>query len=516
MFTIEELESRKKARLKFLYGIEDGAETSNSLEKAEPVRQSHHQPVSESENERWKSIWSLVSQISVPGVILAADKTSPSNSHLQVLTNFIRGNIGVGVLSMCHAFKQAGIITGAITILFYGFLNGYCCNVILTSYDKLVQGNRKIGLGKLAKIAFEKSKLKFLNRFGKVMELLINFFILLTQIGTISVLLLFISRTIHIQTEIYFHEYFNVSSSHFIFISSILLLPLIFLKSLKIMAILSTLSNLVNMFCLIVIFQYLLRNIQPFENVTWFGDVHGFFILVGTALFSFHSVQLILPLRAGMKHPEDLGGFSGILGLGNTLITVINISTGFFGYLATGEDAMVVIFNLPNTFLYDSVRILWAICVYLCINIQFYVIISILLPFIQRKMGKSYVWEFFLRLIIFLLCFALAFFVPCLEQLIALVGSIAAAFFCLCTPPLLAMVSQNISLNPNDKKTLETIEEKEPLKYEDKDNNSKPFLLFGFIWNFCVIIFGFVVAFAGTFVAIEELSSVLEWRENCL
>jgi len=50
-----------------------------------------------------------------------------------------------------------------------------------------------------------------------------------------------------------------------------------------------------------------------------------------------------------MKTPASFGGTTGVLNIGMTIITIMYVGMGFFGYVKYGEDAKgSVTLNLPN------------------------------------------------------------------------------------------------------------------------------------------------------------------------
>lgn len=57
---------------------------------------------------------------------------------------------------------------------------------------------------------------------------------------------------------------------------------------------------------------------------------------------------MVLPLENQMKRPKELSGWDGILNTGMTLVTVLYITIGFFGYLKYGESVEgSITLNLP-------------------------------------------------------------------------------------------------------------------------------------------------------------------------
>lgn len=59
-----------------------------------------------------------------------------------------------------------------------------------------------------------------------------------------------------------------------------------------------------------------------------------------------------------MKTPQHFGGYCGVLNIGMSVIVVLYILVGFFGYIKYGEEAAgSITLNLPNDAMYvvDSV-----------------------------------------------------------------------------------------------------------------------------------------------------------------
>lgn len=51
-----------------------------------------------------------------------------------------------------------------------------------------------------------------------------------------------------------------------------------------------------------------------------------------------------------MKHPSEMGGLTGVLSTGVSLVTLIYAACGFYGYIAYGDDVQASItLNLSNT-----------------------------------------------------------------------------------------------------------------------------------------------------------------------
>ncbi|KAI8854095.1 transmembrane amino acid transporter protein-domain-containing protein [Chytridium lagenaria] len=80
-------------------------------------------------------------------------------------------------------------------------------------------------------------------------------------------------------------------------------------------------------------------------NITWV-NLQSFSLFIGTAMFAFEGICLILPIAESMKHPEHFGS---VLTWCVVTIGVIFVVIGATGYLAFGDKVETVVFlNLPK------------------------------------------------------------------------------------------------------------------------------------------------------------------------
>ena len=72
-------------------------------------------------------------------------------------------------------------------------------------------------------------------------------------------------------------------------------------------------------------------------------------LFFATSIFTFEGIALVLPIQNDMKHPQDFPGRTGLLNVAMTLVTIIYVAVGFFGYLKYGEAVNpTVTLNLPE------------------------------------------------------------------------------------------------------------------------------------------------------------------------
>ena len=117
-------------------------------------------------------------------------------------------------------------------------------------------------------------------------------------------------------------------------------------------------------------------------------------------------------------------------------------------------------------------------------------------------------------------------YVPCLEQLISLVGAFALASLAIGIPPILEIVSvlplkphhhhasESISMKPPASKSL-LIAEEQNLREGQKKKEEKPNVPFVVIRGIIICLIGCGGAISGTYVSIMKIKELLESPDGC-
>ncbi|CAC5408908.1 SLC36A [Mytilus coruscus] len=395
----------------------------------------------------WSSHSEYIPQ-SQSSIIIEEDKSHQKVGNCSSLMHLLKGNIGTGILAMPSAIKNAGLWVGTIGILAIGGIAIYCMHMLLNCCNILCKRVNKptLDYASILETALQTGPER-LRRWSSVGRMVVNIFLVMTQIGFCCVYLVFIAQNVK-QVIDSFHK---GSPPVFVYIvvTTALIIPYTFVRDLKHLAPFSTFANLLNFVGLIIIFQDLFQGLPNPNKRPAYKPIDNLPLYFGTAIYAFEGIGLVMPIQNKMRYPHDFGGHSGVLNLGMVVVTCLYTATGFYGYLKFGDDSSgSVTLNLPaKNWLYISVNLLFALSMFITYGLQFYVPIKITWPWISSKI-TSRRWqncsEYIYRTILVLLTFGIASAVPHLELLISLIGAFASCALALMLPPIIELLTLSV------------------------------------------------------------------------
>lgn len=195
-----------------------------------------------------------------------------------------------------------------------------------------------------------------------------------------------------------------------------------------------------------IIIQYLIRELPSDLEVTYFKPLSEVALGFGSAMFAFEGISVVLPIYTRMKRPDQMGGWGGLINLSYVILLILYFTVGFFGYLKYGDDAKgSITLNLPKEPLYDAVRAIFTVSLFLTYPLQFYVPNEIIWNWTKSKLlinDKSppelhVKYEYACRTVLVLITFLLAMSVPRLNLMMDLVGSISGTALSIILPPII-------------------------------------------------------------------------------
>lgn len=149
-----------------------------------------------------------------------------------------------------------------------------------------------------------------------------------------------------------------------------------YIKSLSRLAIASGIANLLEVVGISIVLEYLLRDLDKIDMTKRdkFRSLDQVALAFGSAMFAFEGISVVLPIYTRMKQPNRMSGCWGVINVSFALLCLLYFMIGLFGFLKFGREAGdSITLNLPSEPLYDAVRGLFTVAVFLTYPLQFYV-----------------------------------------------------------------------------------------------------------------------------------------------
>lgn len=247
---------------------------------------------------------------------------------------------------MPKAFYHAGYLLGFVATGIIGAIATYCIHLLIKAQYELCKRKKQPSMTypETAKAAFEEGPPPFRAVTAQIGHL-VNIFLIIYQLGTCCVYIVFVSTNIKSVVDIY------IDPLPLEIYSAALLLPLIlinWIRNLKLLAPFSTAANAITAISFSIIFYYIIHDGPTFEEREAVGEVRDYPLFFGTVLFALEAIGVIMPLENEMKTPKSFGGSFGILNIGMILIVALYMIMGFLGYLTYGSlTEGTVTLNIP-------------------------------------------------------------------------------------------------------------------------------------------------------------------------
>lgn len=374
------------------------------------------------------------------------DDAHQQTTNCETLIHLIKGNIGTGILAMPDGLKNSGLYTGTALLPVIAAICIHCMHSLVRCAHELKErlGISSLDYADVGYNAFDTGPTP-LQRLAPVARSTINAFLTITQLGFCCVYVVFISANVKQVVdckipgnEIDIHGYM-----------AILIIPLLgisMIRSLKVLAPFSLISNVFIGLGIAITFHYLLQDIPSSYDRPEFKSWEQMPLFLGTAIYAFEGIGVVLPLERKMTTPEEFRGWNGVLNTAMILVTCGYIAVGFFGYLKYGDAVKgSITLNLPpSDNLAQLVKILMAVAIFLTYSLMLYVPAEIMWPHLRSKFHSSKakrIGEYAFRAVLVLITFILAAAIPNIGLFISLVGAVASSTLAIIFPPIIEMVT---------------------------------------------------------------------------
>ncbi|KAI0381859.1 transmembrane amino acid transporter protein-domain-containing protein [Hypomontagnella monticulosa] len=347
---------------------------------------------------------------------------TPFNAALLLLKSFV----GTGVLFLPRAYFNGGMLFSNLVLLFVAALSYYCFVLLVTTRLK-VEGS----FGDIGGILF-----------GDWMRKLILFSIVISQIGFVAAYIVFTSENLQAFILAVSNCKTHIEITWLILMQMIIFLPFSLFRDIGKLGFTALIADAFIVIGLAYLFYYdvLTLSTNGIADIIQFNQ-KDWTLFIGTAIFTFEGIGLIIPIQESMKSPSK---FPKVMFYVMIIISVLFITMGAVSYAAYGSKTeTVVLLNLPqDNKLVNGVQFLYSLAILLSTPLQIFPAIRITENALFTKSGKynPYIkWQknMFRFLVVFLCAFIAWGGADDLDKFVALVGNFACIPLVYIYPPML-------------------------------------------------------------------------------
>ena len=337
-------------------------------------------------------------------------ETTPTGAALLLLKSFI----GTGVLFLPKAYLNGGMMFSNVILLGVAILSYYCF-ILLVNTRLKVEGS----FGDIGGILY-----------GRWMRVLILTSVALSQMGFVSAYIVFTAESMQAFVLAVSKCRTWIDIKFMVLMQLVIFLPLSLIRDISKLGLTSLIAEVfialgllyLGYFDIYTMAKHGVADITNFNPRDWT-------LFIGTAIFTFEGVGLIIPIQGSMKNPAK---FPPVLAGVMIFITILFMLMGALSYAAFGSATKtVVLLNLPQDSKFvNAVQLLYSLAILLSTPLQLFPAIGIMETKLFSRSGKNNpytkwkknVFRFFLVAICALIAWGGA---SDLDKFVALVGSFA-------------------------------------------------------------------------------------------
>ncbi|KAG0231649.1 neutral amino acid transporter [Actinomortierella wolfii] len=292
---------------------------------------------------------------------------SPSKAVFLLLKSFV----GTGIMFLPKAFQNGGLLFSSIVLVAIAAISLFSFLLLVESRQVVPASFGDIG-GHL---------------YGKWMRWAVLFSIAISQIGFVCAYMSFVATNLEALTRNIF-DGLTYPSYYFVLVQLIVFIPLAMIRNIARLSFTAVIADLFICFGLIYLyyFDFFTLSTSGLSDIKLFNE-KDFALFIGTAVFTFEGIGLVIPITESMKEPEK---FPKVLTGVMIGITALFTSLGALSYAAFGSKTQtVVLLNLPQqSHLVQSVQALYSIAIMLSIPLQLFPAIRIMETAVFTRSGK--------------------------------------------------------------------------------------------------------------------------------
>ncbi|KAJ6070897.1 hypothetical protein N7467_012216 [Penicillium canescens] len=350
--------------------------------------------------------------------LLASRESSQGDaSDMKTFFTLLKAFIGTGIIFLPKAFRNGGILFSSIALV--------TVSIITTiSFHLLLQCRRQHG-GGYGDIGESIS--------GSHLRSLILVSITITQLGFVCAAIAFTAENLRSFVEgVAAYNISTPSISTIIALQLVIIVPLAFIRKISRLGLVALLADVFILIAVGYIYYYNISEISRhgLEPTVKLFDTKTFTLTIGSSIFMFEGIGLILPIQSSMSQPDH---FDRILYIVMALITFLFATVGILSYGAFGSQTKInIISNFPQSDKFvNFIRLFFSLAVLVGTPVQLFPALRIMEGrLFYRKSGHRDLlmkWKknIFRTGIVVLCGFIAALGARDLDKFVALVGSVS-------------------------------------------------------------------------------------------
>ena len=337
-----------------------------------------------------------------------------TNTRTGAALLLLKSFVGTGVLFLPRAYLNGGMLFSNLVLLGVAALSYYCFILLVNTHLK-VEGS----FGDMGGILY-----------GKWMRNLILSSVALSQVGFVAAYIVFTSESMQAFILAVSKCRTWIDIKLIVLMQLVVFLPLSLIRDISKLGKTALAADAFILAGLVYIAYYDIRTIATHGKADVVNfNARDWTLFIGTAIFTFEGVGLIIPIQESMKQPSR---FPPVLAGVMIFITVVFIGIGALSYAAFGSSTnTVVLLNLPqDDKVVNAVQLLYSLAILLSTPLQLFPAIRIMETELFSRSGKynpyvkwkKNVFRFFLVVMCALIAWGGA---GDLDKFVALVGSFA-------------------------------------------------------------------------------------------
>ncbi|KAK4223363.1 putative amino acid transporter [Podospora fimiseda] len=305
----------------------------------------------------------------------AAQERNNDAGVIKTFFTLIKAFVGTGIMFLPKAFSNGGLLFSSLAMLGVSAISMWAFHLLLECKGKYGGGYGEIG----HTIA------------GQRMRNLILASIAMSQIGFVCAGIVFVAENMLTFCEAVFSGDEKVSTTGIIAAQMLMLIPLSWIRNISKLGPAALLADACILIGVTYIYWFDISSLIKMggihKSVVWFNP-DKYTMMIGSAIFTFEGIGLILPIQSSMAQPEH---FEWLLGVVMIIITIVFTSVGALCYATFGTGTQIeIINNFPqDSPLVNAVQFLYSVAVLVGTPVQLFPALRILeTKIFGHKSGK--------------------------------------------------------------------------------------------------------------------------------